>query len=317
MGYLMKSSITVLPFLILAVLAGACSANSVAAVDGAGDGKLNVVATTGMIGDLAINIGGDYVEVTSLMGSGVDPHLYKATAGDVRALEQADIIFYNGLHLEAGMSGVLERMSDQRPTTAVTKSIDPSVLSAPPEFAGAYDPHVWFDVSLWKQAAEVVRDSLIELDPAHSSEYQVNASSYLEELDELDNYVREQIQRIPEERRVLVTAHDAFNYFGQAYGIEVAGLQGISTATEAGTADVQDLASLIVERQIPAIFIESSVPQRNIEAVQAAVEARGFDVRIGGELFSDAMGNPGTPEGTYPGMVRHNVDTIVSALTQE
>jgi manganese/zinc/iron transport system substrate-binding protein len=281
-------------------------------------GKLNIVTTTGMIADIAKNIGGEHVEVISLMGPGVDPHLYKASEGDVQRLQAANLIFYNGLHLEAQMGEVLEKMNEFGVTTvAVTDKIDPSLLNAPPEFQGNYDPHVWFDVSMWMKAAEQVQETLIEVDPAHASTYEANAASYLDQLADLHQYVLTQAQTIPAEKRVLITAHDAFNYFGEAYGFEVRGLQGISTEAQAGTADVQDLVNFIVERQIPAIFVESSVPQRNIEAVQAAVQDQGFDVKIGGSLFSDAMGTTGTPEGTYIGMVTHNIDTIVSALTGE
>jgi manganese/zinc/iron transport system substrate-binding protein len=283
-----------------------------------GDSPLNVVTTTGMIADIAKNVGGDHVQVTSLMGPGIDPHLYKASAGDVNRLFEADIIFYNGLHLEASMGKVLERFNESGATTvAVAEAIDPEKLQAPPEFEGFYDPHVWFNVAFWMDAAMAVQDALIEIDPAHADDYAANAQAYLAELAELDAYVIEQAARVPKEQRVLITAHDAFNYFGKAYGFEVRGLQGISTASEAGTADVQDLARFITERRIPAIFVESSVPPRTVEAVQAAVRAQGFDVQIGGELFSDAMGSPGTPEGTYNGMVRHNIDTIVGALLGE
>jgi manganese/zinc/iron transport system substrate-binding protein len=281
-------------------------------------GILNVVTTTGMIADIVKNIGGEHVEVTALMGPGVDPHLYKASEGDVQRLQSANLIFYNGLHLEAQMGEVLEKMNEFGVrTVAVTDKIDPSLLNAPPEFKGNYDPHVWFDVSMWMKAAEQVQETLIEVDPAHTSEYEANAASYLDQLADLHQYVLTQAQTIPAEKRVLITAHDAFNYFGEAYGFEVRGLQGISTEAQAGTADVQDLVNFIVERQIPAIFVESSVPQRNIEAVQAAVQDQGFDVKIGGSLFSDAMGTAGTPAGTYIGMVTHNIDTIVSALTGE
>ena len=279
-------------------------------------GKLNVVATIGMIADIAKVVGGEHVEVTGLMGPGVDPHLYKASEGDVTSLQNADVIFYNGLHLEAQMGGVLERMGDFGITTvAVTDKIDRTLLNAPPEFEGNYDPHVWFDVTLWMKAVEQVEETLIEVDPANRSDYEANAEAYLAELESLHQYVLDQANTIPAEQRILITAHDAFNYFGRAYGFEVRGLQGISTEAQAGTADVKALADFIVEKKIPAIFVESSVPQRNVEAVQAAVQAQGFNVVIGGELFSDAMGSEGTPEGTYVGMVRHNIDTIVSALT--
>ena len=280
------------------------------------DGQLNVVATIGMIADIVNVVGGDHVKVTALMGPGIDPHLYKATAGDVSRLSGADIIFYNGLHLEAKMSEVLERMSNQVKTVAVTGRIDRSMLLTPPEFEGAFDPHVWFDVTLWKKAVEIVRDTLVEADAEHSENYGRNSTVYLEKLDELHEYVKTQAGRVPEKQRALVTAHDAFNYFGHAYGFQVRGLQGISTVTEAGTADIQELAKFIVQKQIPAMFVETSVSSRNIEAVQAAVKSRGFDVEIGGQLFSDAMGDPGTPEATYIGMVRHNIDTIVESLAR-
>jgi manganese/zinc/iron transport system substrate-binding protein len=278
---------------------------------------IRVVTTVGMIGDIVQNVGGEHVEVTNLMGPGVDPHLYKASEGDVSRMAEADIIFYNGLHLEAKMGEVLEKMEGRIRTAAVTEGIDQSELLAPPEFEGSFDPHVWFDVALWMEAAKQVRDTLVEMDPNHADHYQANAESYLAELSELHDYVEAQAEKVPGEQKVLITAHDAFNYFGRAYGFEVRGLQGISTAAEAGTADVQDLAEFIAEKKIPAIFVESSVPPRTIEAVQAAVRSRGFEVEIGGELFSDAMGDPDTSEGTYAGMVRHNIDTIVNSLLGE
>jgi manganese/zinc/iron transport system substrate-binding protein len=268
-----------------------------------------------MLTDVAEAVGGNRVDVTGLMGPGVDPHLYKASEGDVSLLSKADLIFYNGLHLEAQMGDVLARMADTGvATVAATEGIDRDLLLSPPEFEGAYDPHIWFDVTLWKHTVARIRDTLIERDPDHGGVYQSNADNYLAALDELHAYVNAQAERLPPEQRVLVTAHDAFNYFGRAYGFTVRGLQGISTETEASIADVQDLAEFIADRQVRAIFIESSVPQRNVEAVQAAVRGRGFDVEIGGELFSDAMGDPNTEEGTYVGMVRHNIDTIVGAL---
>ncbi len=304
-------------FLILALLLIIVPACTTAPRDKGDIGQRNIqaVATIGMIADIVREVGGDRVEVTALMGPGVDPHLYKASEGDVILLQQADIIFYNGLHLEAQMGEVLERMNENgMVTVAISEQIDPSLLSPSPTYEGYYDPHIWFDVTLWMKAVEQVRDSLIILDPTHAETYQANADAYLVELVELHKYVNIQAERIPAEQRVLITAHDAFHYFGKAYGFEVRGLQGISTETQAGTADVQALTDFIVERQIPAIFVESSVAERNIEAVQAAVQARGFDVTIGGSLFSDAMGSEGTPEGTYIGMVRHNIDTIVRAL---
>ncbi|HEX2210617.1 MAG TPA: zinc ABC transporter substrate-binding protein [Longimicrobium sp.] len=280
-------------------------------------GRVSVVTTIGMIRDVVENVGGEHVRVVGLMGPGVDPHLYKASEGDVRRLFRADVIFYGGLHLEARMGEVLEEMGGRATVRAVTDAIPREMLLSPPEFEGAYDPHVWFDVRLWAYTVDVVAQTLAKEDPEHAGEYYANAQRYQAGLRELDEYVRAQAMQVPPERRVLITAHDAFNYFGRAYGFQVRGLQGISTASEAGTADVQALAEFIATRRIPAVFVESSIPRRTIEAVQEAVRARGFDVQIGGSLFSDAMGNPGTPQGTYPGMVRHNIDTIVQALLRE
>jgi manganese/zinc/iron transport system substrate-binding protein len=309
---------SILKFWLLILLAflTACSPTAQAGEDGSG-GPIQAVATIGMITDVVQIVGGERVSVTGLMGPGIDPHLYKASEGDVARLANADVIFYNGLHLEAQLAEVLERMQDRTRTVAVTEGIDRSVLLSPPEFQGAFDPHVWFDVTLWMKAVESVRDTLVEMDPEGADLYAQNTTQYLAELEELHQYVLSQAERVPEDKRVLITAHDAFNYFGRAYGFEVRGLQGISTATEVSTADVQALAGFILEREIPALFVESSVPQRTIEAVQAAVRSQGFEVQIGGQLYSDAMGDPGSPEGTYTGMVRHNIDTIVSALLGE
>jgi manganese/zinc/iron transport system substrate-binding protein len=276
--------------------------------------RVRVVATTGMITDIVIRVGGDRVSVSGLMGPGVDPHLYKASEGDVLRMAAADVIFHNGLHLEGKVADVFERMTRRVATDAVTDGIDRALLLRPAEFRGAYDPHVWFDVALWMKAVERVADTLSKVDPAHAETYRRNAAAYLEELDALHRYVKRRAEELPPEKRVLITAHDAFNYFGRAYGFRVHGLQGVSTVTEAGAADIQALARLIVEKRIPAVFVETSVPPRYIEALREAVRARGYNVEIGGDLFSDAMGDPGTPEGTYIGMVRHNIDTIVTAL---
>jgi manganese/zinc/iron transport system substrate-binding protein len=310
----MRGSIYLLISFLAAVFL-ACSSNDQDVNGSSGKGVVNIVATTGMIADMASVIGGDNVVVKGLMGPGVDPHLYKASAGDVALLSKADLIFYNGLHLEGKMSEIFEQMNSRGiETVAVSDGIDKSDLLTPPEFKGNYDPHIWFDVALWMNTVGSVRNALIEKDPENAPEYNENADSYLAALSELNDYVKERANSLPEDKRVLITAHDAFNYFGRGYGFQVKGLQGISTESEAGTADVQELAAIIVERRIPAVFVESSVPPRYIEAVQAAVKSKGFDVKIGGELFSDAMGNPGTPEGNYIGMVRHNINTIVDAL---
>jgi manganese/zinc/iron transport system substrate-binding protein len=276
--------------------------------------EIKVVTTIGQIGDVVKNIAGDRVDLVELMGPGIDPHLYRASEGDVVSLADADIVFYNGLHLEAKMADVFEKMRGSVTTVAVTDEIDRDELLNPPEFEGAYDPHVWFDVSKWRSVTEVIRDSFVDIDPEHAELYEDNARDYLAELEELDRYVAERAQLVLEEKRVLITAHDAFNYFGEAYDFEVRGLQGISTASETGTADLSGLADFIVEREIPAIFVETSVPQRFVEALREAVAARGSEVSIGGSLYSDAMGDAGTPEGTYIGMVRHNIDTIVAGL---
>lgn len=282
----------------------------------AGDGRLQVVATTGMIADIATIVGGSHVHVEGLMGPGVDPHLYKASAGDVRRLAHADLVLYNGLHLEAAMGEVLEEMGRRRPTVAVTDSIPRSALTAPPEYAGNYDPHVWFDVRLWMRATGAITRALAAADTTNAADYRLRGDSLLTEMAALDAWIRDEVAALPAERRVLVTAHDAFGYFGRAYGFEVRGLQGISTAAEAGTGDVQQLADEIARRRIRSVFVETSIPRRTIEAVQAAVRSRGFEVGIGRPLHSDALGSPGTPAGTYIGMVRHNVESIVDGLRE-
>ena len=297
--------------LLLALLLAACGG---AADNGAADGKLNVVATTGQIGDIARHVGGEHVAVTALMGPGVDPHLYVASEGDVGKLAKADVIFYNGLFLEAQMEDVLRQLGERKPSLAVSAAIDPAQLLPWADHADEYDPHIWFDVKLWMQATEAVRDGLIAADAPNAGAYKANAAAYLAELEKLDAYVQEQVNRVPADKRVLITAHDAFHYFGRAYGFDVRGLQGISTAAETSTADVRALADFIAEKQIPAIFIESSVPVRNVEALQAAVGDRGFQVKIGGQLYSDALGAPDSDASDYIGMVRHNIDTIVPAL---
>jgi manganese/zinc/iron transport system substrate-binding protein len=308
----------VLVLALLALVAAGCSQETVDETDpNLSSRQIKIVTTTQMVTDLVERVGGERVEVEGLMGPGVDPHLYKASEGDVIALADADAVFYNGLHLEAKVAEVFERMGDRVRTFAVTDGIPRGRLLAPPAFAGAYDPHVWFDVGLWREALAQVRDDLSRFDPANAAIYRRNAASYDAELAVLEAWTRTQTARVPPEQRVLVTAHDAFNYFGRAYGFEVRGLQGISTASEAGTGDVRELAEFIAERRIPAVFVESSVSPRAIQAVREAVRARGFDVGVGEGLYSDAMGDPGTEQGTYPGMVRHNVNAIVAGLLGE
>lgn len=294
---------------LTALVLGGCGAADES--PGGGD-TLRIVTTIGMLADAAENIGGGRVTVEALMGPGIDPHLYKASEGDVQRLAEADLVLFSGLHLEAKLADVLERIGDR--AEAATAGLDRSRLLAPPEFRGQFDPHVWFDVALWSDVVGHVRDTLVERDPEGRAAYERNAERYLAELADLHEEVRRDLAAIPRERRVLITAHDAFNYFGRAYDLDVRGLQGISTATEAGTADVRELAEFIAERRIPTLFVESSVSPRAIEAVREAVRARGFDVELGEPLFSDAMGDEGTPEGTYAGMVRHNVRSIVEGL---
>lgn len=299
--------------LSLSLLLAGCSA-SVADTKSAED-KLNVVATTTMLADLSNIIGGDRVTVDGLMGPGIDPHLYQASEGDVSLMQKADIVVYNGLHLEGKMGEIFENLSGQEANViCIEDGLDESRLLASENDSSVHDPHIWFDVSLWKEAAKTVADGLSNADPDGKADYEANLESYLKELDETDTYIRNRSAELPKEQRVLVTAHDAFQYFGKAYGFEVRGLQGISTDAEAGTADVSALADFIVKRQIKAIFVESSVPPKTIEALQAAVKAKNFDVAIGGELYSDSLGDPEAGTDTYILTVKANIDTIVDAL---
>lgn len=302
---------------ILALIVGltGCGKQQGTEIDLTDTPTLEVVATTNLVADLVAAIGGESVEVTSLMGPGVDPHLYKASAGDVARMSEADVIFYSGLHLEGKMVEIFEQMTTRgKHTIAVTDGVERTLLIESLAFGGNYDPHVWFDVSLWKQAAAFVASRLGEINPVNKETYDANNTAYQEQLDATNMWVMEKVETLPEEQRVLITSHDAFGYFGKAYNFEVHGLQGISTVAEAGTGDVQGLAAMVTERKIPAMFVESSVPARGIEAVRAAVRSNGFDVAIGGSLFSDALGDKGTPEGEYNGMVRYNVATIVDGL---
>lgn len=279
--------------------------------------RIPITVTVGMIADIVRNIGGDLVDVTALMGPGVDPHVYKPTAGDVARLDRAEIIFYGGLTLEGRMEETFEKIDrGGKPTYAVSDAIPVERLHLL-EGSSHYDPHIWFDVTLWQLAVDSVRDHLIQHYPEHAEPFTANAATYRAQLDDLHTYVQQQTATIPEGQRVLITAHDAFGYFGRQYGYEVRGVQGISTATEAGTRDIQDLVDFIVARQIPAMFVESSVSPTTIEAVKAASRDRGWNVIVGGELYSDAMGESGTPEGTYIGMVTWNIDTIATALRGE
>lgn len=281
--------------------------------------KLNVVTTTTMITDLVKDVGGDKIDVTGLMGPGVDPHLYKATAGDVRSLQQCELVFYNGLYLEGRIGDVLVKLARKgKKVYAVTEGIEENRLLEPPEFAGHYDPHIWFDPTLWVSAVDVVVEGLSVSDPANASFYEQHGARVKTGYRALHDWATTAISEIAPAQRILITSHDAFNYFGQAYGFKVVGVQGISTVTEAGLADIAKMVDFIKENGVPAIFVESSVSPAAIERI-----SKDAGVSIGGELYSDAMGAPGETEtkhgdtydlGTYEGMLKHNVYRIVDAL---
>ena len=277
--------------------------------------RLRVVATVGMLADAVQTIAGDRADVVGLMGPGVDPHLHQPTRRDVQALASADIIFYVGLTLEGRMADALARLQRSgRTAVAVGDAIPRDQLRYPDEFGGHPDPHVWMDVALWRHCVAQVRDTFIEADPAGAVGYRQRAETYLNRLTQLDSYVRKVIASIPAGQRSLVTGHDAFGYFGRAYTIEVRSVQGITTESEAGLADISGLVGFLVDNRVPALFVETSVSPRNLRAVLAGAGARGWTVRIGGELFSDAAGAAGTYEGTYVGMIDHNATAIARAL---
>lgn len=282
--------------------------------DKAKNGKLEILTTTGMIADAVRNITKDSANVSALMGPGVDPHLYKASQGDLRRLMESDIIFYNGLHLEGKMTEALENLAKQKPVIPVAAGIAETDLKIADMQGGNYDPHIWFDVALWKEAVRHIGKTLIREDSVHAAFYKENLANYLDSLERLDAWVQKQISSIPEEQRILITAHDAFEYFGDAYGMRVEGLQGISTVSEPALKRITELTDLIVERKIKAIFVESSVPKTTINSVVEGAREKGQEVVIGGVLYSDAMGERGTEAGTYTGMVKENVKTIVQSL---
>ena len=274
-----------------------------------------VTTTVGMITDIVKQVGGDYVEVVGIMKEGIDPHLYKPTRGDLKLLMQAEVVFYNGLLLEGKMGDVLVKVARSgkpvHPVTELLLEDDGYIMNDENEH---YDPHVWMDVAAWQIATQVVADELSAYDPSHTKTYQANAKAYTEKLKALDAYAKKSISSIPKKQRVLITAHDAFNYFGRAYDIEVRGIQGLSTESEAGVKDLNDLVDYIAENNISAVFVETSVADKNVRALVEGARAHGHDVKIGGELFSDAMGKAGTYRGTYIGMLDHNITTITRAL---
>jgi manganese/zinc/iron transport system substrate-binding protein len=318
---LSKYAPLLLGLMLLGFVAG-CSDRETASNESRGAGfhgeyPIRAIATVGMVADIVRNVGGKHVAVTQLMGAGVDPHLYKSTRDDVQAIMSGDIVFYSGLMLEGKMIDTLVRVSRTKPVYAVTEMIEEQSLLEPEDFAGHYDPHVWMDLSAWAKCVDAVAQALSEFDPSHASEYQANAETYRKQLLELYEYGRKSIATIPQKSRVLITSHDAFNYFGRAYGIEVQGVQGLSTESEAGLQRVNELVDLIVDKQVKAVFVESSVPRKNIEAIVSGARSRGHEVAIGGELFSDAMGEEGTYEGTYLGMLDHNITLTARALGGE
>ena len=273
-----------------------------------------VVATTGQIADAIKEISGDHLQVSALMGPGVDPHLYKATQSDLSKLDKAEVIFYNGLHLEGQMLDIFEQMAKDKTVLAVGETLDEKQLLASDTDAMLHDPHIWFDVELWKGVVKAISTQLQEEYPEFKEDFQTNEAAYLKKLDDLQSYAEKRVNEIPQQQRILVTAHDAFNYFGRSQGFEVRGLQGLSTDSEYGVKDVQEMVDFLVENKIKALFIESSVSDKAMKAVIEGAKEKGHDIVIGGELFSDAMGAELTTEGTYIGMYQHNIDTIVDAL---
>lgn len=283
-------------------------------VTGASAKPIDVVATTSMIADAARQVAGDRAKVTALMGPGVDPHSYRQTRSDIAAMARADLVLWHGLYLEAQLEEFLLDLEKRRNVIAVGEAIDKSKLLSHAEYKGRYDPHVWMDPQLWETVVLAVRDALIKTDPEGEATYRANADKHIADIEKLITYMRSVTKTVPEKSRVLLTAHDAFNYFGRGYDFEVLGIQGISTESEAGLRRVEELVDTIVDRKIAAVFVESSVPERNVRALIEGAAARGQKVEIGGTLFSDAMGEPGTYEGTYIGMIDHNATLITRAL---
>ncbi|MEK4058096.1 MULTISPECIES: metal ABC transporter solute-binding protein, Zn/Mn family [unclassified Paenibacillus] len=300
--------------LSLALVITACGEKeSGNAAEGTGKDTIAVVTTISQIAEPITIIGGDKVQVQSLMGPGVDPHLYNATQGDIAKLGGADLVLYSGLHLEGQMHEVFQEIGKTRPTVAIAESIPEDQLLK--NELGDTDPHVWFDIDLWKQALGNAAEELKKLAPEHAEYFESNKAKYFAELDTLNTDSKAKLAQIPEAQRTLVTAHDAFSYFGRANGIEVIGLQGLSTEDEFGVSDINDTIDLLIQNKIPAVFVESSINPKSIEAVIEGAKSKGLEVKLGGELFSDAMGNADTAEGTYLGMYKHNVETIYTALS--
>ncbi len=275
---------------------------------------LKVVCTTGIIGDALRNIGGDAIQLEILMGPGVDPHTYKATHGDLQKLLKADVIFYNGLHLEGKMSEVLIKLNALKPVIPISDGLSEEIIQMSDPETTIPDPHIWFDVTIWSKALEYTSEKLMEIDSANATIYKANSKKYLSTLAELHEEIKQQISTIDPKRRILITAHDAFGYFGKAYGLEVYGLQGISTISEFGLYELTHLVDFIVDKRIPAVFPETSISDRSVKALQEGCQKRKWNITMGGHLYSDALGKTGSQTGTYEGMLRSNINSIVSAL---
>ena len=308
-GFIMRMAVCLLMMVTLSFMMGVLSA------EGAYKGKYpyKAGATVGMVADIVKQVAAEKAEVTHIIGAGVDPHTFNPTRSDVAVLLRSDIVFYAGLLLEGQMSDILVKVSRKRPVYAVTEMLKESYLIQDPQ-SNHHDPHVWMDVQGWMKAVEVVVGAITEFDPIHADYYQKNAARYLKELEKLDTYARKVIGSIPDKQRVMITAHDAFSYMGRAYALEVMGIQGISTESEAGLKDINRIVDELVRRKIPAVFVETSVSDKNVKALIEGANSRDHRVKIGGSLFSDAMGKAGTYEGTYIGMIDHNVTTIARAL---
>lgn len=299
---------------IVLLLVGCNSTGEIANVDQNENEKINVVTTIAQIGEPLSVIGGAYVEVETLMGPSIDPHLYQPTQSDIATLDKADIIFYNGLNLEANMVDAFESIKKTKSVLAVGEVISETDLLEDEDNRRQPDPHIWFDLDLWQQALDAAVEELKSYAPEYATVFEENKQAYFAELATVKEEATK-LADIPESQRILVTAHDAFGYFGKMYHIEVIGLQGLSTESEVSIFDINETIKIIKENQVPAIFVESSINPDSIEAVIEGARSDGVKLELGGELYSDAMGEAGTEQGTYIGMYRYNVDTIYQALS--
>jgi manganese/zinc/iron transport system substrate-binding protein len=304
------NKISLFALVCLSFLAG-CNSNSTQTET---DGRPVIVATTSIVADIAMNICSDFATVESLMGPGVDPHLYKASHGDIESLSSADVILYNGLHLEGKMSEILEKLKSSKTVIAVSDGVEPDLIRAINLDADVHDPHIWFDISMWSKGVDYVANELVKKFPNQKENITSNANRYLHKMDSVHQVCLNTVSSLPVEKRILITSHDAFEYFGRSYNFKVRGLQGISTLSESGLKDVTDMVNFIIDNEIKAVFVENSVPQKALRSVIDGCLSKGHEVRVGGELFSDALGANRTPEGTYLGMIYYNVETVTNAL---